>query len=150
MKEETMRKDVVLLSILLGISILFNIGQAIRIDKLKERLNSQPQQQSSSKEQSKNSSKTIPNKSIGSFSPAEAGLVKGLGRNVLIAELSKWSSIGLVTNYEFSDSKVIVYLNHSDWISLPYATQADFKAGIRLKWPDGSVNYRDSQTGESL
>jgi hypothetical protein len=88
--------------------------------------------------------------SVGHSSPSDVGLVKGLGRDVLNAELSKWESIGLVTNYEFSESKVTVYLNHSDWISLPSSTQADFKAGIRLKWPDGSVSYRDSQTGESL
>ncbi|MBU1423812.1 MAG: hypothetical protein KKG06_11670 [Bacteroidetes bacterium] len=83
-------------------------------------------------------------------SPSDAGFVKGLGRDVIQAELNQWSSIGLITNYEFTGSTVTVYVNHSDWISLPHSTQADFKAGIRSKWPDGSVVFKDSQTGERL
>jgi hypothetical protein len=82
--------------------------------------------------------------------PADAGLVKGLGRNVLESELSRWQTIGLVTNYEFNGNEAVVYVNHSDWISLPSNSKADFKAGIRSKWPDGSVVFRDSQTGERL
>lgn len=83
-------------------------------------------------------------------SAGDAGLVKGLGKDVLQKELDKWKSIGLVTSYEFSKQIVIVYLNHTDWISLTSGNQADFEAGIRSKWPDGSVVFRDSQTGDKL
>lgn len=85
-----------------------------------------------------------------SSSPSDAGYVKGLGKDVIRQELDQWKSIGLVTSYEFSEQSVVVYLNHSDWISLPSNSKADFKAGIRSKWPDGSVVFRDSGTGERL
>ena len=83
-------------------------------------------------------------------SPGDAGFVKGVGRDVLRQELDQWSAIGLVTNYEFSEQSVVVYLDHSKWTSIMPKNRADFEAGIRSKWPDGSVTFRDSQSGERL
>ena len=88
--------------------------------------------------------------SSSSKSPSDAGYVKGLGKDVVREELDQWRAIGLVTSYEFSEQSVVVYLYHSDWISLPSNSKADFKAGIHSKWPDGSVTFRDSQSGERL
>ena len=82
--------------------------------------------------------------------PSDAGVVNGHGKDVIRQELNRWSEIGFVTSYEFTEKSVVVYLNYSDWISLPSNSRADFKAGIRSKWPYGSVTFRDSKTGETL
>jgi hypothetical protein len=148
--EGQMRIGVVILSLLLAISILINLIQSAKINQLENTITSQRKQLSEVKEQPKVNNQVSPKRNGSPSSSADAGLVKGLGRSVLIEELGRWQAIGLVSNFEFDGSRAIVYLNHSDWLALPYSTQADFKAGIRMKWPDGSVSYRDSQTGESL
>jgi hypothetical protein len=143
---------IIILSVLLAISVLFNISLAVRIMLLEERLATKSEKNSAAQQKatSKPPTEARSGRSAQPSSPADAGLVKGLGRSVLESELSRWQTIGLVTNFEFSGDDAVVYLNHSDWISLPSKSKADFKAGIRSKWPDGSVIFRDSQTGERL
>ena len=148
-----MKKEIgIILGVLLCISILFNVVQRINIGYLEERLGkrSEPQAPIEEKVSPNIAQHSESGKRTGHSSPSDAGLVKGLGKNIFSTELSRWQSIGLVTNYEISGGNAVVYVNHSDWISLQSSNKADFKAGIRSKWPDGSVIFRDSETGERL